>query len=87
MLFNTKQDIILAMAQNKDAALSFLRLLKGSTVKRVNIQTYPEDYDQSLQEGDEGYLPPVIEELEDLSTINSFELSVNEIDAMIASLE
>ena len=87
MIFNTKQDIILAMTQDKEAALDFLKLLKSSTVKRINSQTYPEDYDQSLQEGDEGYVPPVIEEVEDFSTINSFSLSLSEIDSMIESLE
>lgn len=50
----------------------FLELLKGSMVVKRDMAQYPEDYDQNLKEGDDGFIPKDFQEVEDLSTIEKF---------------
>ena len=57
----------------------FIKLLKGSLVKKVSKTVYPEDYDHSLQEGDEGFIPLEFEEVENLSEIERFGFTKEEI--------
>jgi len=48
----------------------FMRFLKGSMSRQQDVAVRPEDYGQPEYEGEE--IPPVWEEVEDLSTITSF---------------
>lgn len=50
----------------------FIDLLKGSMTKRVCVTEYPEGYNYDLKEGEEGYLPLEFADVEDLSVIESF---------------
>lgn len=60
----------------------FMRYLKGSVTKRVNTAVYPEEYDSTLNEGDEGYVAPAWEEQENLNEITRFGFTKEEILGM-----
>lgn len=57
----------------------FIKLLKGSMVKKVCTTVYPEGYDETLKEGDEGFIPLEFEEVENLSEIERFGFTKEEI--------
>jgi hypothetical protein len=50
--------------------LNFMKALKGTMVRRQNVQTYPEGYGQPGYDGPP--LEPIWEDVEDLSTIARF---------------
>jgi len=59
---------------------TFIQALKGSIIKQTDIAEYPEGY------GDAGYagdpIDPIWENQEDLSTIEAFEFTKTEIEAL-----
>lgn len=65
---NTRED--LEALRNTQAYHDFMAALKGTMVRRQNVQVYPEDYGQASYTGPE--LEPIWEEVEDLSTIQRF---------------
>lgn len=67
---NTRADLD-AIAGTPDHAL-FMDYLRGTMTRRVNAAVYPENYDNTLQPGDEGYVAPDWQEVEDLSVIERF---------------
>lgn len=77
-LINTRADLD-ALAGTPEYA-AFIALLKGSVVQRANVAIYPEGY------GQPGYAGPAIdpmwEETEDLSTIERFGFTKDEILAL-----
>ncbi len=87
MIFNSKQDILSAVGSNDPEVLKFLRLMKLGTKKMVDVAQYPEDYDQDLKEGDDGFIPKDFQEVEDLSTIELFGFTLEEVDSLIEELE
>jgi len=50
----------------------FLTYLRGTLSRRTNTQTYPDQYDSSLQPGAAGYLPPIWVDVPDPSTAARF---------------
>lgn len=64
---------------NTPIGQKFIKLLKGSMVKKVCVTIFPEDYNHDLKEGDEGFISLEFEEVEDLSTIESFGFTKEEI--------
>lgn len=66
----TRDDMDLLASTNPAAARSFARWLAGTALRSVDTQSYPDDYAAGPE--DAGYLPPVIEVTEDLSTLRHF---------------
>ena len=65
----------------------FVKLLKGSMVKKVCTTVYPEDYDQDLKPGDEGFIPVEFEAVEDLSEIERFGFTRQELEGIEIGLD
>jgi len=70
-VINTREDLDAIVGTPEHA--EFMRHLRGSMVRRQNVQTYPEGYGQPGHEGPE--LDPVWQDVEDLSTIERFGFS------------
>lgn len=67
---NTREDLDALLGTQ--AYDDFILHLKGTMVRRVNAAVYPENYDNTLQPGDTGYVAPDWQEVEDLSVIQRF---------------
>lgn len=67
---NTRADLDV-IAGTPDHA-RFVEYLLGTMTRRVNAAVYPENYDNTLQPGDTGYVAPDWQEIEDLSVIERF---------------
>lgn len=67
-VINTRSDLD-AIAGTPEYAL-FMKSLRGSMVRRHNVQVYPEGYGQTGYVGPQ--LQPVWRDVEDLATIGSF---------------
>lgn len=76
-LIQTRAD--LDAIQGTSEYFEFIKLLKGSLVKKVSTTVYPENYDHSLQEGDEGFISLEFEEVENLAEIERFGFTKEEI--------
>lgn len=72
-VINTKQDLMNLVDSNPQEALKQIEYLRGSTVKTVDVQVYPEDPNEPKPE-------PIFEQQEDLSTLNSFGLTIEDLD-------
>lgn len=72
-VINTKQDLMNLVELNPQEALKQIEYLRGSTVKTVDVQVYPEDLNEPKPE-------PIFEQQEDLSTLNSFGLTIEDLD-------
>ena len=57
----------------------FIKLLKGSLVKKICITVYPDGYDNTLTPLDEGYIPLVFENIENLEEIERFGFTKDEV--------
>lgn len=57
----------------------FIKLLKGSMVKKVCTTVYPEEYDHNLGPDDEGFIPLEFEEVENLEEISRFDFTKEEL--------
>ena len=68
IIINSREDLD-SVAGTKEHA-DFMQMLKGSMKRKVDTQTYPEDYNKPGYEGDK--LEPIWQEVEDLSTIERF---------------
>lgn len=67
-VINTKEDLdALKGTAEYDA---FMQILKGSMLRKQDIQVYPDDYNQPDYQGEK--LLPIWEEVEDLSVITRF---------------
>lgn len=67
-VINTREDLeILKGTKEYD---DFMQILKGSMLRKQDIQVYPEGYNQPDYQGEK--LLPVWEEVEDLSIITRF---------------
>jgi len=67
-VINTREDLEAVKGTAEYDA--FMQILKGSMLRKQDIQVYPEGYNQPDYEGDK--LLPVWEEVEDLSIISRF---------------
>jgi hypothetical protein len=66
-------------AQGTEEYSKFIQLLKGSLTKKVCTTIYPEGYDDKLTEEDEGFIPLVFEDVENLEEITRFGFTKEEI--------
>lgn len=66
-IINTREDLNAATDVERN---EFMALLKGSMIRRQNVQVYPEGYNQPDYQGDK--LEPIWEDIEDLSLIQRF---------------
>lgn len=71
LVINTRADLD-AIAGTPEHA-EFMAALRGSMVRKQNVQTYPEGYGQPGYEGPQ--LSPVWHDVEDLTIIKSFGFS------------
>jgi hypothetical protein len=72
-IIQTRQD--LESIKGSQEYFEFIKLLKGSMVKKVCTTVYPEDYDHDLTPNDEGYIPLEFGEIENLEEISRFEFT------------
>ena len=75
-MINTKEDFNNSTPEQQQ---HFLTILRGSMKRMVDLTVYPVDYDQNLNEGDEGFVARQIVEIEDLSTIERFGFTKEEL--------
>lgn len=68
IVINTRADLDAIYGTPHHA--EFMKLLKGSMVRKQDTRVYPDGYGQPGYEGD--VLEPIWEEFEDLSTIERF---------------
>jgi len=74
---NTREDLdALAGTPEYD---EFMAYLKGTLTRRVDMAAYPEDYDNTLQPGDTGYVAPDWQDVEDLTVIERYGLTKTEV--------
>ena len=67
-VINTRDD--LDAIQGTKEHDDFMAMLKGSMVRRQDVQVYPDGYNQPDYEGEK--LEPIWEDVEDLTVITSF---------------
>lgn len=67
-IINTREDLdaIVGTPEHDE----FMAILKGSMIRKQNIQVYPDGYNQPDYEGEK--LEPIWENVEDLSLIERF---------------
>ena len=70
-IINTRADLD-ALAGTREHA-EFMTFLKGSMTRKQDVAVRPDSYGQPDYEGD--IIPPVWEDVEDLSTITAFGFS------------
>lgn len=75
-VINTRED--LDAISGTQVHRSFMEALKGSMSKRVNTQTYPDNYGQPGYEGP--VIEPIWQDVEDLSTIERFGFSKSDFE-------
>lgn len=75
-VINTRED--LDAISGTHAHRSFMEALKGSMSKRINTQTYPDNYGQPGYEGP--VIEPIWQDVEDLSTIERFSFSKSDFE-------
>lgn len=59
--------------------LEFRKLLKGTILKQRDVSVYPDGYDFTLKDVDDGYIAPVFESYNDTTTISRFGFTENEL--------
>jgi hypothetical protein len=62
---------------------TFKGYLKGTIDRQSDIQEYPEGYWNNrppLKEGDEGYFPPILQDIKDFSVIERFGFTEEELN-------
>jgi hypothetical protein len=74
-IINTKEDLD-AIGGTEDY-VQFMDFLRGTMTKKVDVAIYPDGYGQPDYTGEE--IPPVWEEVEDLSVITSFGFTKDEL--------
>ena len=70
-IINTREDLDAIIGTPEHT--KFMTLLKGSMIRKQNIQVYPDDYSKLDYEGDK--LEPIWQDVEDLSLIERFGFS------------
>ena len=68
-VINTREDLD-ALIGTKEYD-DFMQILKGSMTKRIDVQVYPDGYNQPDYAGEK--LSPIWEDVEDLSIISRFD--------------
>jgi len=74
-IINTRQD--LNKIQGTPEYNEFIILLKGTMSRKQNIQTYPDNYNEPDYDGEK--LEPIWTDIEDLSTIERFGFTKEEL--------
>jgi hypothetical protein len=67
-IINTRED--LDAIKGTPEHTEFMESLRGSMTRKQDVQVYPDNYNDPDYDGDE--IPPVWEDVEDLSTIERF---------------
>lgn len=76
---NTRAD--LDNIQGTPEHTEFMKMLKGTIIRKQNTQTYPENYNEPNYDGEK--LEPIWTDVEDLSTIERFGFTKEEIEALV----
>lgn len=65
---------------SEEDKVTFKGFLKATINRQGDARVYPEGYwDLKLKEGDEGFLEPIMENIKDLSVIQRFEFTEEEL--------
>lgn len=67
-IINTRAD--LDKIKDTPEHTEFMKMLKGTITIRQDIQTYPDNYEETDYDGEK--LEPILDDVEDLSTIERF---------------
>lgn len=73
-VINTREDLDAISGTSEHT--EFMKALKGSTTRKQDVSVRPDDYGRPEYEGPE--IPPVWEDVEDLTTIEHFGFSKND---------
>lgn len=68
VVINSRED--LDALEGTDIHAEFMANLKGSMTRKIDVQVYPENYNQPDYQGEK--LEPVWNDVEDLTTIEAF---------------
>lgn len=78
IIINTRQDLDAIIGTQEH--YEFMQKLKGSMLRKQDIQVYPEGYSQPDYDGPR--LEPIWDMIEDLSTIESFGFVKSDFDSV-----
>ena len=78
----TRQDLDAIAATNPAEHARFISLLRASLTSRIDVAEYPEGYDSTLAEGQDGYIPPVWQEVSTPETAAHFGFTAEELAAL-----
>lgn len=70
LIVQTADDLAAMQVSDPAAYRAQLLAILGSATIRTNQAQYPDDYDNELGEGDEGYVAPDWVELDDAATLS-----------------
>lgn len=71
-VINTRADLDALAASDPSAHADFIARLRASLVTRYDVAEYPEGYDRTLTEKDDGYIEPKYEERDTPETAARF---------------
>jgi len=83
MIINTRED--LDTVEGTGEYFNFIQYLIGSTINKIDIQIYPENYNQPDYTGEK--LEPIWQDVEDLSIIERFGFTKEELIKIARSVE
>lgn len=83
MIINTRED--LDSVERSIEYFNFIQYLIGSTINKLDIQVYPDNYNQSDYAGEK--LEPIWQDTEDLSIIERFGFTKKELIKIAQSVE
>ena len=78
----TRQDLDSIAATNPAEHSRFLSLLRASLTSRIDVAEYPEGYDSTLTDGQDGYIPHVWQEVSTPETAAHFGFTAEELAAL-----
>lgn len=84
LIVQTADDLAAMQASNPAACEEQLRAILGSCTIRTNQAEYPDEYDNALSPGDEGYIEPQWADVDDSATLSR--LGFNDRAAVEAAL-
>lgn len=78
----TRTDLDALAVTNPAEHTKFVALLRASLTARTNVAEYPEDYDSTLTDGQNGYIPPVWQEVPTPELAARFGFTADELAAL-----
>mgnify|MGYP003589273867 CR=1 FL=1 len=81
-IISTRQDLDAIAATDPVEHARFISLLRASLTSRIDVAEYPEGYDSTLTDGQDGYIPPVWQDVSTPETAARFGFTAEELAAL-----